>query len=1148
MQPTQEQRIAIETHDRALVVEAGAGTGKTSVLTRRFIHLLAVHPEWEIDSIIAITFTRKAAREMRSRIRRAIEEKAAQNPDDPIWQERRRALDQLQISTIHSLCAHILKENAISAGIDPQFQSLDEQEADLLKEEAIRDTLALLEEEDDPSLALLASLSVRDLRSVMEELLAKRGVVQRLFSELPDTETLISTWEERLEEMRAAMWQEEIRKYPGFQLAMQSILSIIIRDDTDKLSGAVRSAQSGCQSVRDGDVAAAVASWSKIDRRGGKRDNWGGEIAMKELKEDLGILQKVGKALIGKGFDTHISAMDYQAAQNLQLWKRLWERLNQVYDTKKDEINVLDFDDLEMRTRNLLEKKPQDARLEAYLEHIRHLMVDEFQDTNRTQQRIIYLLAPPQEKGKLFVVGDAKQSIYRFRQAEVSVFNKTIQDISEFTGHPAEKLSISFRTHSALVAAMNALYDEILQPLGDDYCDFEARPGPLSAFRKTPRHQDESGVQIEILVLPKVLPDGEKVSSEDGRIWEARWLAKRLHELHESEYPVYDRDQGKYVPFEYRHAAVLMRATTQFPLYEAEFKAAGLPYLTVSGRGYYNRPEIQDLMALLASIDNAADDLNLGAVLRSPLFNLSDETLYRLRWYTSEGQFSEAPIGYAHALGNPPPTHQDKQVVLASQVMGHLWSLRGQLEVPELLREAFNMTAYDTTMALADGEYGRGLSNVNKFMDFARSHGGVSLSKFLRMVQDLRAREVREGEALGGAPESGAIQLMSIHAAKGLEFPVVCMADMGRGNKSGRGSSPYILQDPAYGIVCKIRDEDGEWQEPAGYKWAKWLDGRMDMAEDKRLLYVAGTRAADLLILTGREGNDDTWISKVLSGWEIEPSVDHNTRQRIIDRDDFRLQLHMPDNVLEQEQTPSRSQAGIISLDEIPPLVKQIPPENKPRPISISRLVRKTNQHDLPEIRPALYVPPKEQVTPKAPNYILGRVVHHALADWTCLREPINVRNPKLARWVKLEGLTEQEAVNKTVKKANDLLMRLVSTDLYFQIEASKRRFHELPFNLDSPIGVLHGSIDLLHQDSEGNWHLIDWKTEWAQDKPDFFPDDEHLIQIALYTFAISEMLDIEPASVICYLYPRPFPYLVEEEMLQGKLRELFSRKRTRDF
>ena len=1148
MQPTQEQRIAIETHDRALVVEAGAGTGKTSVLTRRFIHLLAVHPEWEIDSIIAITFTRKAAREMRSRIRRAIEEKAAQNPNDPIWQERRRALDQLQISTIHSLCAHILKENAISAGIDPQFQSLEEQEADLLKEEAIRDTLALLEEEDEPSLALLASLSVRDLQSVMEDLLAKRGVVQRLFSELPDTEALISIWEEGLEEMRAVMWQEELRKYPDFQEAMDDIRKTVIIDDSDKLSEAVRYAQAGCQSVREDDLVGAVINWSKIKRSGGKRNNWGGEFSLKALKGNLEILQKMGKSLIDKGFDTKISAMDYQAAQNLQLWKRLWERLNHVYDAKKDEINVLDFDDLEMRTQELLEKEPRDPRLDAYLEHIHHLMVDEFQDTNRTQQRIIYLLAPPQEKGKLFVVGDAKQSIYRFRQAEVSVFNQTIQDISGFNGHSAEKLSVSFRTHSMLVGAMNALYDEILKPLGDDYRDFEARPGPLSAFRETPVHQDESGTQVEILVLPKVLPDGEKVSSEDGRIWEARWLAKRLHELHESEYPVYDRDQGKYVPFEYRHAAILMRATTQFPLYEAEFKAAGLPYLTVSGRGYYNRPEIQDLMALLASIDNAADDLNLASVLRSPLFNLSDETLYRLRWFTSEGKYSETPIGYAHALGNPPPTHQDKQVDLARQVTGHLWSLRGQLEVPELLREAFDMTAYDTTMALADGEYGRGLSNINKFMDFARSHGGVSLSKFLRMVQDLRAREVREGEALGGAPESGAVQLMSVHAAKGLEFPVVCIADMGRGSKSGRGSSPYILQDPAYGIVCKIRDEDGEWQEPAGYKWAKWLDGRMDMAEDKRLLYVAGTRAADLLILSGREGNNDTWINKVLSGWEIEPIVDPNTRQRIIERQDFRLQLYIPDKILEQAQLPSRSQVGIISLDEIPHLVKQIPLENKPRPISISRLVRKTNQHDLPEIRPVLYTPPQEKTTPKAPNYILGKVVHHALADWCCLREPIDVRNRKLAGWAKLEGLTEQEVVNKTVEKANDLLMRLVSTELYSKIEASKQRYHELPFNLDSPIGVLHGAIDLLYQDSEGNWHLIDWKTEWAQDKPDFLPDDEDLLQIALYTYAASEMLGITPISVICYLYPRPFPYLVEEEMLQGKLKELFSGKFTRDF
>ena len=179
MKPTPEQEVAIDTQDRALVVEAGAGTGKTWVLVQRFIHLLETHPDWPLDSILAITFTEKAAREMRTRLRQAIEKKAMRFPDDPHWRGHRLNLDRMQVSTIHSLCSRILRENAIAAEIDPHFQVLDEQEADLLKEEAVRETIQRLNEDNHPALELLVTLRVIDLRNEMEAMLAKRGTIHQ---------------------------------------------------------------------------------------------------------------------------------------------------------------------------------------------------------------------------------------------------------------------------------------------------------------------------------------------------------------------------------------------------------------------------------------------------------------------------------------------------------------------------------------------------------------------------------------------------------------------------------------------------------------------------------------------------------------------------------------------------------------------------------------------------------------------------------------------------------------------------------------------------------------------------------------------------------------------------------------------------------
>ena len=184
MNPTPEQRTAIETQDRALVVEAGAGTGKTWVLVQRFMYLLETHPHWPLDSLLAITFTEKAAREMRTRLRQAIEERASQNADDPHWQDHRLNLDRLNVSTIHSLCARILRENAIAAEIDPLFQVLDEQESEFLKEEAIRETVRALNEESHSALELLASLRIFDLQAEMGSMLGKRGTLYQLFANM----------------------------------------------------------------------------------------------------------------------------------------------------------------------------------------------------------------------------------------------------------------------------------------------------------------------------------------------------------------------------------------------------------------------------------------------------------------------------------------------------------------------------------------------------------------------------------------------------------------------------------------------------------------------------------------------------------------------------------------------------------------------------------------------------------------------------------------------------------------------------------------------------------------------------------------------------------------------------------------------------
>ena len=946
--PTLQQHTAITTVDRSLVVEAGAGTGKTWVLVERYLHLLALHPNWPIESVVAITFTEKAAREMRNRIRSGVETRARQNPHDGHWQERRRRLDQIQVSTIHSLCARILRENAIAAALDPKFDVLDEAAATLLAEDAIRQTLAdLSEDADHPALALFASLSVFDVKNTMAELLSRRGTVEQLFDKLEDKATLLDTWEMAVEKMLAQRWQQTVAQNPDLTEALDYLPCVPIVDASDLLAGAVRLAHDGCRYVTAGDFAQAIACFAQISRSGGKAANWGGTEGKKVLSAMLGAVQQLGKDWVKDGVTEPVGALDEAAADNLHAWRSLWQTLTAAYDRLKDEQHALDFDDLERHTVHLLAQQPQSDRLRAFLDGIHHVMVDEFQDTNPIQREIVYALAPPQTPGRLFVVGDAKQSIYRFRQAQVSIFNQTAQDVRAATGHDAQPLNQSFRTHQELVNGFNHLFDHVLQPLnGASHQDYEALPGPLTAQRAA---FAEAQPPIELWILPKEDGDG-KINAEEGRRWEASLLADRLLALKDSHTLIWDKETGEHRPFEFRDAAILFRATTSLPLYEEVFKQKGLPYLTVSGRGYYDRPEVQHLLSLLSALHNPADDFSLAAVLRSPLFGLSDETLFRLRCFDADHQPLDEVRPLRAALADPPPSDQDDVARHAGTVLEELWAQRGRVDVWQLLRLAVERTGYATALALLDRDGiggGRQLSNVQKFLSMARESGGANLSDFLRRVSDLRAAEAREGEALGREPESGAVQLMSIHASKGLEFPVVAVADLGREPRNNR--SDYILHDPMIGLVCKVRDGDGKWETPASYNWGRWQIEQMEAAEDKRLLYVACTRAADLLILSGRDGAKGSWLAQLLTAWGIAAAGDATETWDSAtvdpDCDPFRITIHRPTARPDLDQntatSPKATHHGLASAS---PLSRPLPPVPVTETLTVTRFLREAVQ------------------------------------------------------------------------------------------------------------------------------------------------------------------------------------------------------------
>lgn len=1115
MKPTKGQKQAIETTNRAVVVEAGAGTGKTWVLVQRFLYLLHEHPDWSLESIYAITFTEKAAREMRGRVRREVERQARLHPDDPRWRERRRNLSRLQISTIHSLCARLLRENALFAEVDPLFEVLDEQEADVLKEEAVRLAIRALNAEDHPALELLTSLQVYDLRRVMGTMLAIRGTLDPLFGDLKDPDVLLERWEKGLKDMRKALWERCIQDMPELSRALKRVTRVEIQDPNDKLADTVHRAQSGCRYFRGEDLVSAAEEWLSIDLRGGRQASWGGKEDLALLKSDLKLIREAAQTLEKSGALLEVGAEEEEVARHLQLWESLWETLTRVYDRLKEDRQALDFDDLEALAAQMLTQHPRPPRLEATRAAIQHLLVDEFQDTNQRQKQIIYALAPPEEDD-LFLVGDAKQSIYRFRQADVSVFRDTADHIQRYTGHPAVQLQTSFRSHRALITALNDLFQEVLQPQGEEHAAYEAPPGPLKANRTAGEGQE---TPVEILLLPEEDQEGERLSAEDARLWEARWIARRLSELKTEGWKVWDKKQERYRPFRYGDAAILFRATTHFPLYEGEFKKAGLPYLTVSGRGYYDRQEVRDLIVLLKALQNPYDDLSLAAALRSPLFNLNDETLYRLRWYQKKAGREEEAIPFCEALETPPRTDQPEKVAFAGAVLGNLWDLSGRVDVWSLLKEALGQTAYAAALALHDGETGRKRVNVRKFLGMARDYGRADLAGFLRRLSDLQSREAREGEALGAEPESGAVQLMSIHAAKGLEFPVVFLADLGR-SKQGGFRSPYLLHDPSFGVVCKSRDENGEWQKNAGYVWGEWMTERMEEAENKRLLYVACTRAADRLIMSGRTGNSRSWLHDIREIWDI-PAVGPEREEVSLSGGACGIRIFRPREPLAAEPVVLEAGEPAPGLVDIPPLAAPLPEEKGAISAPVTRWVEQFEpapEHG--ELKPAVWREEARKTRRKAPGHAVGSLVHAALAHWDCLAYEEEKLRKTLMQFLPYAGTLPRhrdDVINRGVTN----LRRFKHHPLYRVINRAAERFHELRFTYQSEAGALHGVIDLLYRDPERGWTLIDWKTDILGQDQRAIMGKRYRLQMAAYAKAVEANWGISPRASLVYFYPQ---------------------------
>jgi len=1093
---TPSQARAVHARGMNVAVVAGAGAGKTRVLVERYLALLT--RALPLRKIVAITFTDKAASEMRDRVRGEIEKRAAQADAPAFWHEHRRDMDDARISTIHALCMRLLRANPVEARLDPRFEVLTEQDAALWQADALDAVLKDLAEQGGAELALFDEYKISQARETLTRLLAQGAAVDEAFARLPDNAAaILDMWRARLTQAQTRAL-EKLNASGEWRAAAAWVQNNAAQDAQDKLEATRANAAAALQVLNSNSYANAIhaiRSLGELDLRGGSKKVWD-DLAL--AKAQLKILRERAREFCEQ-FDLEFGEPDERAAQYALLWRALWRRTRAAYAARKENARVLDFNDLEEKTLALLQ---QPAVRERYQTEFAAVLVDEFQDTNAAQREIVYALAAPDQPERLFVVGDGKQSIYGFRGADVAVFETTQADVTAQWG-PAARVVLqeSFRAHARLLDAFNFLFQAIFAVDGEREL-FQVLFEPLRAVRASSAREP----QLEIIEFPKEIERAGamvKVTLSDAREWQARELAARLMELVAQRFPVWDNAMRAYRPVRWGDVALLFRSSNLFPIFEDAFKAAQLPYLTLAGKGYYDRPEVRDLLYYLRALENPLDDLALAVILHSPLFALSGETLYRLR------RDGETPRHFCDALRAMPPdipSAERARVEFARAVLEKGWAQVGRAPILDLLHHALTATGYLATIsALNDGDRRRG--NVEKLLALARRTRAARVGDFNNYIRDLTTQEAREGEALLEA--DNAVRLMTIHAAKGLEFPIVVLPDASKG--TAHGESAILLPTREMGAALQVHDAAHKTVKTVAYQLCRNAQQERERAEEKRLLYVALTRAQEYaLILGAAEAEERSFLRQIKQALGAQREFAWG---KITVREPQLRMDEMPAPLADAERAP---ETQVRARAEIPALAQPLaaPRLRDLAAFSATGLEALTSRPDdfvrrvlegAPDRAPTVT---RQTKTAYVPQYIVGDMTHRALRQW---RFPHNTPelDKILAEYARGLGLADEKLIQAGVLATRKLLTRFTQSELFRAMDTARVRRHEVPFVCEWQGRTVHGSMDALAQTTEGEWFIADFKTDDVRGRAlRAHALENYAVQLGLYQYAAAQVLN----------------------------------------
>ncbi|HWQ62781.1 MAG TPA: UvrD-helicase domain-containing protein [Methanospirillum sp.] len=1085
MNGTPRQIEAITTHDRSLVVTAGAGTGKTHVLITKYLNLLETFGEGKeryenpisVRNILALTFTDKAAAEMKERIRKSLDEKQGE-----FWEKTRAEFLITPVQTFHSFCAQVLREFAFEAQVEPSFVVLDEQEASRILTSCFQDLIHAPSEEGDVVYAL-ATVGAYNLEQMIRTLYPRRDEAERFFESIrTDQDGTISFWQDEIRAYRESE-AEKIRGNCRFRETVRSLIAFALMDtpSEDKAMIYLQKVRPFLE-VMDSDGTAdefldAATRYLKVKLgTGGSKKLWTEELLseLRETYKELNEMLDRAPAVAAMRFDPG-DQFSIRTIRFLNALGTSFARFCELVEEEKAAAGGIDFADLIRSCRQLF-RDHQGLVAEHYKRQFRYILVDEFQDTDPAQFEIVTAIAgtPGPDLQSLFIVGDPKQSIYLFREADVTRFRDASSLITNNCSGKEISLDVCFRSSPAVITFVNILFAGLFQSVEKPW-EFPYEPALVSDER------DGHAGTVSLLLTHK-----------DGEVSEPEAVADEILAIVRDHLEVYEEGErdGEGLrtfttrPAIWRDIAILLERRTNLGEFLHALGRRKIPYYVHKGSGFYQRQEILDLINLLTFLLKPYDDISLVGLLRSPYIGMKDTDIIDIR-RSGRGTFFERLQKRGESC---------HAAARAYDLLDAWRGRAGRWRVTDLIQSVLDESGIFTVYGgLAEGQ--QILSNIRKLQEMVRAQEEKGRYQLADLVADLSEAVKtgdQEGEAMIDDPGLDAVRIMTIHAAKGLEFPVVFVPEMGQ--RSNQVQPPVLMEGPGPLMGVRIPDpeDDFETAETPVYSLLKNRQEEKLLAEKKRLLYVALTRAADHLIMSSEIGDE-------------LPDGSKDTRLDWIWRE-----LGITGNVIEAGEIHIRSPDGReLSMRIVKPGQRLIQDEQKLPPFTIPDELR-----DEPGRFVLRQIPGKPSRSPllvteiaKAADEPSGQQHEGYGAGFgTAIHEVLRGNDPEMV--IREWGITDPDLQ----QELKETLERFESLPELIQRVQIKR---ELAFTVTIGGAAVTGRIDCIIQNTDGSWLVIDYKSDTLSGS-ELCEKKVYRIQTEIYRQA-AETLGMKPATAALY-------------------------------